>query len=249
MTRTPPRRPTPFRWAAAAGAGAALSVAGLAADALPGTVPTTIQVSASVNPAVTGQSMSFFATVTGSGGTPTGSVHFSITTSFGKTRNCHGGSTVKLAGGMATCVVNFGLFGRGAPYAVVATYGGDPTFAPSTSTTYTEEVAPAPSTVTVSAKTPVTTGAKATFAVGVVGDPPIKVRRTGSVGVQITGHDGSSVSCLEGSTLTLVKSGVATCMVAAGQLTSAASPYTVTATYSGDVDYQSATGTLVQGVG
>jgi Bacterial Ig-like domain (group 3)/NHL repeat len=95
---------------------------------------TATALAAAPNPSVAGQSVSFSAAVTGSGGIPTGSVSFS-----------DGGSllgTVSLAGGSAGFSTGSLAIGQ---HTIVAAYGGDGTFAASSSAAVTEIVDVAPS--------------------------------------------------------------------------------------------------------
>lgn len=77
----------------------------------------------SLNPSVAGQAVTFTATVTGSPGTPTGTVTFKDGAATL--------ATVSLAGGMATFTTSPLTAGT---HTIVATYGGDANFATSTAT-------------------------------------------------------------------------------------------------------------------
>lgn len=85
-------------------------------------------------------------------------------------------------------------------------------------------------------------GFRATVAPSRVG----AMKLSGTVAWTITGHDGSTVAC--GITTGLTKGGTANCMVDPAQLLAAASPYTVTATYSGDANFASSTGSTTETV-
>src|SRR5581483_6320939 len=98
-------------------------------------VPTTTTLVSSVNPSTFGQSVTFTATVTSSGsGTPTGTVTFMDgATTLG---------TGTLSGGVAsfsTATLSVGT------HSITAVYGGDSTFAGSTSNTVNQVVNKAPS--------------------------------------------------------------------------------------------------------
>lgn len=86
-----------------------------------GTVATVL--TASSNPAVTGQPISFTAstTIATGSGTLSGNVTFAGVT-------CDGGNTVALVGGLAQCQIAGGLTAAQSPLGVTATYGGDPNF-------------------------------------------------------------------------------------------------------------------------
>ncbi len=72
------------------------------------------------------------------------------------------------------------------------------------------------------------------------------VRATGSVTFTIVGSHASVVNCT--NTPVVTAKGRALCKVAAGSLQAAASPYSVTAVYSGDDNFIGSTGTLSQTV-
>jgi len=76
---------------------------------------------------------------------------------------------------------------------------------------------------------------------------PPNVHITGTVAWTITGHDGSTLTC--GRILAMRNSGKSSCMVASGQIQAGASPYTVTAAYSGDANFQASSSTFSQTVG
>ena len=89
---------------------------------------TTTTLASSSNPSVSGQPVTFVATVSVNSpatGTLTGSVTFAGV-------SCDGGDTVPLSGNMASCVVSGGLTSAGSPYTMTASYGSDPNFANST---------------------------------------------------------------------------------------------------------------------
>ncbi|HEX7443102.1 MAG TPA: hypothetical protein VF320_04400 [Acidimicrobiales bacterium] len=76
---------------------------------------------------------------------------------------------------------------------------------------------------------------------------PPHIHITGSVAWTITGSDGSTLGC--GRVLPLHNNGKTVCFVNSGQLVASASPYTVTADYSGDANFQASSGTFSQAVG
>lgn len=90
--------------------------------------------SSSVNPSVSGKSVTFTATVTvqsPGAGTPTGTVTFTVTPKGGGSVSCQLGNTVSLVNGVATCTVPTALVASGSPYTVNAVYSGDGNFATS----------------------------------------------------------------------------------------------------------------------
>jgi len=179
-----------------------------------GTAASTTSLSSSVNPSTVGQPVTLVATVAGTGKAPTGSVSF---------RDGDATLSVRpLSGGRASLVTS--SLGAG-PHTLTAAYGGDPTFAASTSTAVSQTVSQPGNTATrtaiVSSANPSRSGQAVTFTATVssAGGTP-----TGSV----TFRDGDtvlSVRPLAGgrSTLTL--------------RTLATGPHSITAVYSGSATF------------
>jgi len=71
---------------------------------------------------------------------------------------------------------------------------------------------------------------------------------TGTVTFSITGSDSSTVNCSGGDAVTISHSGKATCTVGYEELQAAASPYAISATYSGDTNYGGSTGSTSETV-
>ena len=98
----------------------------------------------SLNPSTYGSSVTFTATVTGSGPTPTGTVTFKDgSTTLG---------TGTLDGSGATTFATSALTATGSPHSITAVYGGDSDYGASTSSALTQTVNPLPITVTADAK-------------------------------------------------------------------------------------------------
>src|SRR5439155_3438552 len=91
---------------------------------------TTTALSSSPNPSTLGQSVTFTATVTGSGGTPTGTVTFKDGATTLGTGTLNGS-------GVATFTTSALIAGS---HSITAVYGGDSTFATSTSSVLTQSV-------------------------------------------------------------------------------------------------------------
>lgn len=122
--------------------------------------PSTTTVSSSSNPATLGAPVTYTATVTGSGGTPTGSVTFKDGATVIGTGTLNGG-------GLAT-LVN-GSLGAG-NHSITATYIGDSNYTGSTSSTLTQTVNQGTSTTTLaSSANPVASGSPVTFTATVSG--------------------------------------------------------------------------------
>jgi hypothetical protein len=99
----------------------------------------TVTTVTAATPAITGQPITFTATVTHGNhgrGAPTGDVTFSIRGSDGSTPQCSGGTdTIGLASGgdgsQAQCSIAAGASASASRYQITAAYGGDGTYAPS----------------------------------------------------------------------------------------------------------------------
>jgi parallel beta-helix repeat protein len=180
------------------------------------TSPTTTGLSASPNPVLLGGSVTFTATVTAGIGTPTGSVTFSDgTTVIG---------TGTLSGGQATLTT--AALGAGS-HSVSAAYGGDATYAPSTSSVLTETVSAASSTTTLaSTPNPSTFGDSVTFTATVASSSGVPT--DGSV----TFSDGSIVIGL--GTVVNGQASASTAALAAGT-------HAITASYGGSAAYGAST--------
>ena len=209
-----------------------------------GPIPTTTAVSSTLNPSLSGTPVTFTAAVSSAGGgTPTGAVTFTAASNGSNTPMvlC---SNVALTGGLATCATS-GLDSSGSPYTVTASYGGTLGYQSSSGSMTQNVVSPTSTTVTSSAN-PSLSGQSVQFSATVAGPGTA----TGSVQFTIT--DSSPVhttySCSGGSNLVALSNGSATCTVAAGQLSAANSPFTVTAFYGGDNSHSPSTGTLIQTV-
>ena len=236
--------------------GAALAVATLplfsaASGAAGSNTPTTTTVTAT-SPAYSGAPIVFTATVTHNSLVPTGSVTFTIIGTDNSMPACDGvvGNSVVLQpngsgpGAVAQCTISAGLFAAASPYAVTATYSGD--FAPSTGTDPKPIRKGATTTTVTSASDPTVTGQPVMFSATVAPVSPATGLPTGTVTFAITGTGGPPPSCDTPEPQPL-SGGVATCSVSGGLL-AAGSPYTVTATYSGDVNFATSAGSTSQDV-
>jgi len=172
-------------------------------------------VSSSASSSTVGQSVTFTATVSGSSGTPTGTVTFlNGSTSLG---------TGSLSGGHATFTTSSLAVGS---YSISASYGGDSNFNSSSSSTITQTVNKAnPSTSVTSSINPSVFGQSITFKATISGSG---FTPTGSV----TFYDGST--SLGSGTLS---SGQATFSTAAESVGS----HSITAHYSGDSNFNAIT--------
>jgi hypothetical protein len=196
---------------------------------------TTTTLSSSVNPSVSGQSVTYAATVTANppgAGTPTGTVTFQ-----------DGGVTIAgcasspMAGGTATCVTTYAGSGS---HSIAAIYGGDANFLPSTSAPLTQTVnADATTTALSSSVNPLVVGQPVTFTATVTPNPPGAGTPTGTVTFQ---DGGVTIAGCASSTLV---GGTATCGVTYPGVGS----HTITAISSGDANFlPSASAPLTQAI-
>ncbi|MFI1304089.1 Ig-like domain repeat protein [Streptomyces sioyaensis] len=192
---------------------------------------TTVQ--SSSDPSVTGEPVTFTATVAAveaGAGTPTGAVTFD----FGD-----GSETVRapVADGTATAVHTYTTT-SGSPYAVTADYHGDASFTGSTGTD-SQTVDPAATSTTVySSPDPSTVGQPVTITATLAAVAP----GTGAPPATVTFDFGDGTPTVTAPAV----AGLAT--VTHAYTTTANSPYTIAATYSGDPDFSPSAGTASQAV-
>jgi hypothetical protein len=192
---------------------------------------TTTALASSVNPSVSGQTVTFTATVSPASGTatPTGTVNFlDGTTQIGTgTLNASGVATFSTS----TLTVS------GSPHSITAVYGGGPNFGGSTSSAVSQVVNQASSTTgLVSSLNPSTSGATVMFTATVTAVAPG------------TGTPTGTVSFLDGTTTIgtgpLNASGVATFSTS----TLSVGTHSITGAYGGDTNFASSTSPAVSQV-
>ena len=187
-------------------------------------VATTTTLTSSQNPSVFGQAVTFTATVSGSGGTPTGTVTF-----------LDGGTSIgtgTLSGGVATFTTSSLAVSNN--HVITASYGGNSTFNSSTgSLTGNPQVVNKGTTVTTltSSQNPSTLGQAVTFTATVSAVSPAAGTPTGTV-TFLDGGTSIGTGTLSGGVATLTTS------------TLAAGNHTITASYSGDSNFGTSTGSL-----
>ena len=189
---------------------------------------TTTVVGSSVDPSVSGQGVTYTATVSPlapASGTPTGTAGFMDgATTIG------GCAAQPLIGGVASCSV---VYPGAGSHAITAIYSGDPNFTASTSPLLTQTVNPAStSTSLASSPNPTVTG------------EPVTLIATVSVAAPGSGAPTGTVAFLDGGTTVagcaaqpVSGTGMATCATAFVAVGSD----TITAVYSGDADFNSST--------
>jgi large repetitive protein len=186
--------------------------------------PTTTSLSSSANPATLGNSVTFTATASGGTPLPAGSIKFMD----GATVL---GSSPVGTGGVATFTTSTLTFGT---HAITAVYQGDVDHAVSTSATLNERIVQAAAASLTSSVNPSIFGANVVFTVQVAGVDSLVP--TGTVVVR----DGATTLGM----LTLNGSGSASLQTAALVVGS----HTITASYSGDTNYSTASTSLIQTV-
>ncbi|MCU1363402.1 MAG: Ig-like domain repeat protein [Acidimicrobiaceae bacterium] len=183
----------------------------------------------SLNPTTVGTAVTYTASLTGAGVTPTGSVTFedggSAITSCGKK------GVVDLASGVATCTVTY-TSTAGSPRQITASYGGDGSYNSANSNTVSETLNKTAPTNKVTNSSPTTIGKTVTFTATVAG---LGVTPTGSIVWKVSGTAGAT-SC-NSSTTNLSSGGTANCSITISH----SGTYAVYETYGGDANYTSLT--------
>jgi hypothetical protein len=204
---------------------------GIATLTVSGTSKTdsTTTLTATPNPATVGETVTLKATVTGSSGTPTGKVTYSV-------ESVTLGSATLNGSGVASLAASSNGQAPGS-YPVVASYGGSSTYNTSESKAVTVTLNKAPTSTTLTASPTSVT-------------PPADVTLTATVKRSASGATGTPtgnvVFSVNGVTLATVKvdgSGVAT--LKASSQGQAAGKYPVTAKYGGDGSDNASTSTAV----
>lgn len=187
----------------------------------------TVSLATSRNPSNVGDSVSFSASVSGSSGTPTGSVNF-----LDGTTSISGCSAVSLASGSAACSTSTLVVGT---HAITAAYSGNTTYNPRTSavvsqtvaspTTPTTPSAPGTASITLgSTANPSTVGQYVTYTAVVFGSSGTP---TGTI---VFRDNGTAINGCGGLVMT---NGRATCTIG----NQALGTHSMTAAYSGDGVY------------
>jgi VCBS repeat-containing protein len=179
----------------------------------------TTTLKSSTNPTVSGQTITLTATVTGSPTKPTGTVTF-------KDGSTVLGTATLNSSGVATLSVSL----MAGSHPLTAVYGGDTTFAGSTSTALTQTVNQAKTQVAItSSANPSVYGQTVTFTATVTVSSPGSGTPTGTM----TFYDGGAAI----GTGTVGSGGVATFTIS----TLSVNSHAITAKYNGDVNFSSST--------
>jgi hypothetical protein len=190
---------------------------------------TTTVVAASVTPSVSGQTVTYTATVSAvapASGTRTGTVAFQ-----------DGGVVIAVCAakavaviGTATCAIAYAGPGT---HTITAIYSGDANFTASTASAVTQTINLGATAVALSSSAnPSSTGANVTFTANVTATAPASGARTGTVDFQVGG-----INITGCSAQVVPASGKATCVT--NTLTAGAN--TITAIYSGDANFAAST--------
>ena len=212
-----------------------------------GTAGTKTSVTSSGSPSVSGQSVTFTATVSAtlpSTGSPSGKVLFSVESAGDKAISCAGGNSQTVSAGQATCTIAANkLRASSSPLDVFAGYDGNSSFQPSIAS-LKQVINPDATTVSLSSSHfPSKPGQAVSFTASVVSTAP----GSGTPGGTVTFSFSSTqtLACTSGDTVSLNNSGSAVCKLAKGTLTA---PATITAMYSGSGDYEPSSGSFLQQV-
>src|SRR5574342_210525 len=183
----------------------------------PTPVASSTVVSSNINPSVAGQTVTFTSTVTGSGGTPTGTVTF------------RDGLNNIGSGTLASGVASFTSTLATGTHSITAVYSGDSDFNPSTSPAITQTVNKGGTTSTISSNAnPSDSGQSVSFTATVSPVSPASGTRTETVKFR----DGATI--LGDGTLASNIATFSTSSLAAG-------PHSIDAIYSGDLNFNSST--------
>jgi large repetitive protein len=213
---------------------------------------TSTTITASADPIVDGQSVTYTATVTAAGtgsGNPTGTVTFSDSV-HPSILSCAGGNTVGVStsGGVTTATCTTSYAASGSDY-VTATYNGDRNHDSSASSPWHETInlAGSSTTVALSSGSEAETGEPVTFTATVSAAPPSSGTPSGTVTFTVVNSANHSVACTGSGTLNQQSPDQASCTVSGADVAVSRSPLQVTATYSGNPGiYAGSTGSLSQ---
>ena len=179
-----------------------------------------------------GGSFTFTATVTGSAGTPTGDLTWSVTDPNSNLVSCSTSTTTLDGNGQATCTITNAIAGS---YSATGDYLGDTNYATSSGSDTSATVGKATPTTTVSDNAAgVVAGGSFTFTATVTGSAGTP---TGDLTWSVTAPNSNPVSCST-STTTLDGSGQATCTITSV----VAGTYSATANYLGDLNDAASSG-------
>ncbi|MFF4284315.1 Ig-like domain repeat protein [Streptomyces sp. NPDC001633] len=196
-----------------------------------GRAATTTSLVSVPDPSVVGQPVTLTATVAPvapGAGTPTGTVTFT----FG---DATGSATAPLSGGVATLTHTYAGT-SGSPFTATATYNGDTNYTTSTGTDPQTVNKAATTTTVTSSPDPSVAGQSVTLTATVDAQAPGAGTPTGTVTFSFGDGTGPATATLTGGVATLTHTYAGT----------SGSPFTATATYNGDTNYATSSGTDAQ---
>jgi hypothetical protein len=203
---------------------------------------TAVTLTSPANPVVTAKSAQFSAVISAvSPGTPppSGFVTWDITSASGANVPCRSGNdAVRKANGLTKCAVApRELYAADGPYTVSVNYPGGGVFT-SSSAALTQPVSKGNSRTRIRVSPPASTGGTASI-IAVVGSLPSSAGTpTGTVTFSVADASGGAVPCVAGNTVSLTSD---TAMCEVGAAFGSVGPYNVTATYSGDGNFNAST--------
>ena len=204
---------------------------------------TTTTVTSSEDPSMSGQAVTFSASVSSAAGPASGSVVFDVADAEGGPVTCTQGNTdtqALNASGVATCTTP-ALTSADSPYSVKATYAGtlgDQGSSGQLTPPQTVSLASSSTAVTSSQNT-ATSSQGVVFTATVTGTGTPNEPPTGTVIFTVMGSDATKYTCDEGAapaTPLPLSGDSTTCSFTPGQLPPANSPFTVSAVYGGDTN-------------
>jgi hypothetical protein len=177
--------------------------------------------------AVYGQSVTFTATVTGTGSTPTGTVTFNDGSTM------LGTGTLNASGVATLTTSTFAV----ASHSITASYSGNSAFNASTSSALTETVAKDATTGTVNSSfSPSVFGQSVTFSATIAASTPGAGMPTGTVQFKVDGANFGSAVSLSGAIASVVISSLAV------------GSHSISAVYGGDGNFTTSTASVTQSV-
>jgi hypothetical protein len=206
-----------------------------------------VTVTSSAQPQVTAGAVKFTATVAAtapSTGLPTGTVTWTVTDAAHVSVPCKLGGAAPLTDGKATCKIVVGVLSPSAgPYTVTGAYSGDANFM-GASGSFTQDVVPTTSKTKVQVTAPSASHQPGSFTAIVSGTPTASGTSSGTpagtVTFTITGTGEQVITCNGDTNTITLESRSATCIVSSA-LVAKDSPYTVTAQYGGDANFEPST--------
>jgi hypothetical protein len=216
-----------------------------------GQTMTTTSVVSSLSPSSVNQTVTFTATVASaiSGSTvPTGTVAFSYTLGGGAPVTLCASASVSTLGTITTASCTAALPALGS-YTITAAYSGDGNFKAQSGTFLQSVSGSATTTTVVASPSPSAVNQNVLFTATIVPSVTGSTNPTGTVAFTYVLNGGAPVTLCGAATVTTSSAvNTATCIAPLPSAASASSPYTITATYSGDANFSSSLNIVKQTV-